>query len=426
MNKTIRPLSAKPISAVHIPGSKSATHRAFLLAALAEGESIVHNPLVAEDTHLTADALRQLGTRIDWSGNAARIVPPAKRWTTPDAPIFLGNSGTSMRLLLAVAACGRGRFVFDGTSRLRERPIGPVAESLEQLGVTVRWLGEPGYPPIELESTGLRAGEALIDASKSSQFFSALLIAAPHADGELRIRPKGDVASLPYVNLTLSMMEEAGIDFKRDGDSGIIVPAPQRTPGRTFTVEGDCSSASYFWAAAAVTGGEVFTNPLNPSSVQGDCRLLGMLESMGCLIRWEDDGVRVTGPETLRAIDIDMNETPDVVPTLAVVAAFAHGSSRIRNVAHLRVKESDRLMAMTSELSKLGVPVTETPDGLEIEGGKARTPHAPIETHDDHRIAMSMAVAGLKIPGMEIHGAECVAKSFPEFWTTFDSLGSEA
>lgn len=410
---------------VRLPGSKSVTHRAFLMAALADGDSTIGNPLRAEDTLLTARALEQLGVRIRWDDAGVSVTPPPRRWSRPGGPLLLGNSGTSTRLLLAVAAAGEGRFVFDGSARLRERPMSPVLEALERLGAGVRWLARPGCLPVEIQGCGLSGGEVEVDASESSQFLSALLMAAPCARGEMRIGWKQPVASFPYVRLTLSMMKDAGITLFTSGENGIVIPAPQTYSPLRMTVEGDFSSASYFWAAAAVTGGAVHTSPLSRKSAQGDRRLLDILECMGCGVSWEEEGVRVTGAGAgnLNAVNVDMNDIPDMVPTLAVLAAFARGTTRIRNVAHLRVKESDRLRTVALELAKLDVPVSELPDGLEILGGEARPPRVPIESHNDHRIAMAFAVAGLRTGGMAIRGAAAVAKSFPAFWDILDGLG---
>lgn len=419
--KRIEPVTAIRGS-VRLPGSKSITHRALLLAALADGPCTVHAPLASEDTLLTSKALEALGVGITWERDRVLVVPPEKRWHSPAEPILLGNSGTSMRLLLALAATGTGTFVFDGSDRLRERPIGPVLGALRSLGVQCRCLGQEGFPPVEITSRGLPSGTVWIDASQSSQFFSALLLAAPRAAGELRVGWRGKIASFPYVALTLTMMERAGLKYNWVNDNQIAVPAPQAINLPEYTVEGDCSSASYFWAAAAITGGETFTAPISQGSIQGDCGLLQVLERMGCRVIWEEDGVRVVGPERLQPVDLDMNTIPDMVPTLAVVAAFAEGRSVIRNVAHLRVKESDRLCAVASELDKLGVPVQELADGLIIDGGKVRSPAQGIESHDDHRIAMAFSLAGLRVKGVEIHGAEAVSKSFPCYWNEFERV----
>ncbi|NTW36427.1 MAG: DUF711 family protein, partial [Syntrophobacteraceae bacterium] len=233
------------------------------------------------------------------------------------------------------------------------------------------------------------------------------------------------VASVPYVAITLAMLSRAGIEYDWDQPNRIRVPAPQVYPRLDTIVEGDCSSASYFWGAAALTGGDVFTHPVSKESLQGDCRFLEVLSEMGCEVRWERDGVRVQGPGALRSLNRDMNAMPDMVPTLAVLAAFAEGGSRIRNVAHLRVKESDRLSVVASELRKFSVPVEELPDGLVIQGGRVMPPTRPIEAHDDHRIAMAFAMAGLRTSGVEIWGAEAVSKSFPSFWELFETLYSQ-
>jgi 3-phosphoshikimate 1-carboxyvinyltransferase len=428
MNKTVRKLQPgfEIKARIRLPGSKSITHRALIMASLAAGKSQITNALAAEDTLLTADALRQLGVAVEWGEETTTVKPPEHRWAQPDRPLFLGNSGTSMRLLLSLAAAGAGKFVFDGSQRLRQRPVGPVLEALENLGATCRHLNEAGYPPVEMVSHGLSGGEILVDARQSSQFLSSLLIAAPCAREEVRISWLEPIASLPYVTLTLTMMEHAGISFQWTAANQITVPAPQLYLPVPYTVEGDCSSASYFWAAAALTGGEVYTYPLSPQSQQGDLHLLEVLQEMGCHISWETDGVRVSGPHRLQPVDRDMNAMPDMVPTVAVLAAFADGRSRIHNVSHLRVKESDRLHAVATELSKFAVPVEELADGLLLEGGRVFSPQGSIEVYDDHRIAMAFALTGLRIDGVEILGAEAVAKSFPSFWDLFERLGRQS
>ncbi len=393
-----------------------------MLASLAGLKSEIRNPLVSEDTRLTADALRQLGAGIEWLEDRVLVIPPEKRWSRPRGPIMLGNSGTSARLLPAVASAGTGDFVFDGSPRLRERPVGPVVEALLMMGTRVKYLDRQGYLPFELSARGLDGGRVLVDARQSSQFLSAVLIASPCARSAVSVEWHEPAASFPYVDMTLAMMEERGITCRRTGSNSLIVPAPQPYAGGSWTVEADCSSASYFWAAAPLAGGEVFTYPVSRESFQGDCRFLGVLEQMGCRVRWEEEGVRVTSSGELRPVDLDMNEMPDMVPTLSVLAAFADGVSRIRNVAHLRLKESDRLSAIASELGKLGVASSELPDGLEIRGGAAGRPHGRIDPHDDHRIAMAFALAGLRIEDVEIEHAEVVSKSFPSFWELFERL----
>jgi 3-phosphoshikimate 1-carboxyvinyltransferase len=421
--KTINPVS-KIDAQIRLPGSKSITHRALIMAALSEGPAQIGNPLKAEDTFFTAKALEASGAIIEWSADSVRVAPPSYRWRQPDGPIFLGNSGTSARLLLAVFSAGTGTFVLDGTPRLRQRPVGPAAEALEKLGTAKRWIGKTGFLPVQITCKGLNGGDVFVDASESSQFLSGILIAAPMARGKVGVEWSEPVASRPYVDITLGMMQQAGIRFEREASNRIAIPAPQVYAPRNFTVEGDCSSASYFWAAAALTGGEVLTSPVSPYSLQGDCRFLGVLDKMGCRIVWKDQGVSVKGPERLLPIDIDMNEMPDMAPTLGVLSAFASGTSRIRNVAHLRIKESDRLHAVAAGLKVLGVEAEELPDGLIVHGGAPHgPPSGPISSFDDHRIAMAFALAGLRLNGVVIEGAESVNKSFPGFWDIFESLG---
>ncbi len=423
--KSIEPLS-KVNARIRLPGSKSITHRALMMAALSEGPWEIANPLRAEDTLITAGALESLGAIVDWKEGSVCLRPPDRRWSTPRGPILLGNSGTSTRLLLALFSAGVATFVMDGSPRLRQRPVGPAVEALRELGAVISWLGEPGFLPVEINSRGLGAGEVFVDASKSSQFLSGILIAAPAALGPVRVRWSEPVASRPYLEMTLGMMKDAGIRFERHGSDTIEIPAPQAYAARNFTVEGDCSTASYFWGAAALTGGEVFTSPVSCASLQGDCRFLEVLAQMGCRVVWEDDGVRVLGPPRLSPVTVDMNEMPDMVPTLAVLCAFAEGVSRIENVAHLRIKESDRLYAVACGLRVLGIEARELPDGLVIYGGApAGAPAGPVEAFDDHRIAMAFAVAGLRLKGVVIDGAESVSKSFPEFWEIFETLGTE-
>ena len=421
--KKIRPVS-RIEAEVRLPGSKSITHRALMMSALSEGPAEISNPLRAEDTLLTARALETLGAEVEWSAGSVRVVPPAFRWRQPHGAVFLGNSGTSARLLLPVFSVGTGAFLMDGTPRLRERPVGPAAQCLEKLGVQVRWLGKPGFLPLEIESRGIEGGDLFVDASKSSQFLSGILIAAPCARGPVVVEWSEPTASRPYVDITLGMMKEAGIRFDYQASSRISIPAPQAYALRNFTVEGDCSSASYFWGAAALTGGEVLTSPVSPGSLQGDRRFLDVLEKMGCRIEWKSEGVLVKGPDRLLPVDVDMNEMPDMVPTLAVLGAFANGISRIRNVGHLRIKESDRLHSVAAGLEVLGIEAEELPDGLIIHGERRRMrpPLGPVSAFGDHRIAMSFALAGLRMEGVAIEGAESVGKSFPEFWDVFDRL----
>ncbi len=419
MPKEITPV--KFIDAViTLPGSKSFSHRALIVAGLADGRSSLKNLLRADDTLHTAQALRQLGCEIAWEGDLCRMTGVGGRLRLPAGPIYLGDSGTSMRFLCAVAALGHGRYVLTGSQRLCQRPIQDLLDALARLGVAATSEHHNDCPPVIVQARGLAGGPTTVSGTVSSQFLSALLLISPFAAREVEIEVEGDLVSRPYVDITLNVMEDFGIAYYRQGYHYFTVPAGQRYQAREYEVEGDASSASYFLGAAAITGGRVTLTNLNPQSCQGDSDFVKVLAQMGCLVEASPAGVVLQG-RPLQAIQINMSHMPDLVPTLAVVAAFAQGETVITGVAHLRHKESDRLQAVATELAKLGIAAHQTGDGLRIQGGQ---PHgALIETYNDHRIAMSFALAGLKTPGISISGPECVAKSFPEFWEYFESLG---
>jgi 3-phosphoshikimate 1-carboxyvinyltransferase len=401
-----------------LPGSKSYTHRALMAAALAAGESVLTNALAAEDTELTAKALTQLGAAIDWQGTTIRVTGRGGRWLPARLPIYLGNSGTSMRFLTALAALGEGEYLLTGTERLCQRPLGELLEALGQAGVKAVSERGDGCPPVRVTG-GLSGGRAQLSGSISSQYLSALLFIGPLAPAGLKIDITGELVSRPYVDLTLEVLGNFGISYYRKGYRYFELPGGQSYRPREYEIEADASSASYFWAAAALTGGRVSITNLSLESSQGDAAFPQVLARMGCAIESTPEGLTVRGG-TLRGVTVDMATMPDLVPTLAVLAAFAAGDTVITGVAHLRHKESDRLAAVAAELGKLGIEARETADGLVIRGG---TPQGGvIHTYNDHRIAMSFAVAGLKAPGMVITDPDCVAKSFPDFWEYFHRL----
>jgi 3-phosphoshikimate 1-carboxyvinyltransferase len=416
--KEIKPLEYVEAT-LTLPGSKSYTHRALIAAALAPGESILANALKAEDTELTARALAMLGAGLDWQGHTVRVQGTGGKLKPVAESIFLGNSGTSMRFLTAVAALGQGAYRLTGTPRLCERPMGELLEALKNLGVRATSEKSNNCPPVIVQGGGFTGGRTSLSGAVSSQYLSALLLIGPLASRGVTIDITGELVSRPYVDLTLAVLSAFGITFSREAYQRFVLPGGQTYQSRHYDIEADASSASYFWAAAALTGGRVTIANLDLESVQGDIDFLSVLARLGCHLTSGPEGLTVEGGP-LKGIHMDMSAMPDLVPTLGVLAAFAEGETVVSGVAHLRHKESNRLAAVVSELTKMGVTAEETPDGLRIVGGE---PHgAEIDTYQDHRIAMSFAVAGLKTPGIIIRDPDCVAKSFPDFWEYFEVL----
>ncbi len=402
-----------------LPGSKSYTHRALIAAALGPGESVLANALKAEDTELTARALARLGAGIDWQGHTVRVQGTGGRLEPVYEPIFLGNSGTSIRFLTAVATLGKWTYRLTGTPRLCERPMGELLEALKSMGVQVTSEKGDNCPPVIIEGGGFTGGKTSLSGAVSSQYLSALLLVGPLTPHGVEIDITGELVSRPYVDITLSVLTAFGITYSREAYRRFVLPGGQGYQSRHYDIEADASSASYFWATAALTGGRVTVANLDLESVQGDIDFLSVLARMGCRLISAPEGLTVEGGP-LRGIDMNMGTMPDLVPTLAVLAAFAEGETLVTGVAHLRHKESNRLAAVVTELHKMGITAEETPDGLRIIGGR---PHgAAIDTYNDHRIAMSFAVAGLRAPGIVIRDPDCVAKSFPDFWEYFEDL----
>jgi len=403
---------------VSVPGSKSYTHRALVVSALADGESLLRNTLSSEDTDYTLRGLEALGVTFRLKEDGLHSFGRGGRLKATDR-LFVGNSGTSMRFLCALAALGNGRTLLDGSERMRSRPMGVLLEGLGALGVGAYSEGGKGYPPVAVESHGLKGGVAKIRGEESSQFLSALLMISPCAEQDVTLEVTGPLPSRPYVDMTVSVMSAFGVEVQRKEYASFFVKAGQRYFPQTYSIEGDTSNASYFFSAAAMTGGTVRVENFPPASLQGDSGFLSILEDMGCEVTRGDGWAQVRGGE-LRGIEIDMKAMPDLVPTLAVTAAFAEGKTVIRDIGHLRFKESDRIAALAAELSKLGVRVEEARDWIAVEGGKMHG--AEIETYNDHRLAMSFSIAGLAVPGVKIKGERCVDKSFPGFWETLKKL----
>ncbi len=408
-------------ASVRVPGSKSITNRALVIAALADGESTLEAALDSDDTRVMARALERLGAEIRAEGDTRRVRGVGGHPVAGEALLDVGASGTAARFLAAVAALRPGDSIVDGTPRLRERPIEELAAALRALGVDVAIEGVNGCPPVRIRGGAPFGGEVEIDASRSSQYVSALLLVAPYAAHAVRVRVRdGRLASRPYVDVTLDVMRSFGASAGWQG-ADVLSVEPGGYRARRFAIEPDASTAAYFFAAAAVTGGRVVVEGLARGSHQADMALLAILERMGCVVETRGDGVEVRGPrEALRAVDVDMGDMPDAVLAFAVTALFARGTTRIRNVAHLRLKESDRLAALERELCKLGADVRADADSLVITPGALRG--AAIDTYDDHRMAMAFAIAGLRVEGVVIRDPDCVSKSWPGYFEALAKL----
>jgi len=413
---------------VRVPPSKSITHRYLNLALLARRPLIVERPLLAEDTRLFLAALARCGWTVEERPEEEiGLAPPGGGGPYPPVEIFCGNAGTMLRFLIASLAALPGRWLLDGVARLRERPVGPLVEALRRLGAEVGYLGAPGRVPLEIAGATLGGGVTGLDAGESSQFLSALLMAGLAAPKPLTVEVTA-LTSAPYVEVTLAAARRCGGRIETLPAAGgtlryRVIPGLQ--PPARLRVEGDASAACYPAAAAALTGGSVQLEGLTADSPQGDRRFLELLARMGAEVAWSGDEVAVRGGP-LRAIEADLSAMPDQVPTLAALAPFARGTTRIRNVAHLRLKESDRLSAMATELRRLGAEVEEGADRLDVKGTwwQAPPPDDPVavDAHGDHRIAMSLALVGLRRPGVLVESPQVVAKSYPAFWQDFLGL----
>jgi len=417
--ETRGPLAAR----VRVPGSKSITNRALPIAALADGTSVLSGALESDDTRVMREALGALGCEIGCDGDTWTVRGTGGVLRSPSEPLWVENSGTTARFLTAAAALADRSVVIDGNARMRERPIDDLVDALVALGVPIEILGSEGCPPVRVGGGGLPGGAVEIDARRSSQYVSAVLLAGPYARADLSLDfTEGVLVSRPYVELTLDMMRDFGAvaQFREDG-AGVRVEAGHPYRARKYAIEPDASAAAYPFCAAAIAGGTVRVDGVPADSIQADFALLSILEEMGCRIARGTNFVEVTGSATpLRGVDVDMNDLPDAVLALAVVAAFAEGETHIRNVANLRIKETDRLAALETELCKLGVDARAGADSLHIRPGPLRA--AEIDTYDDHRMAMSFALAGLRVPGVVIRDPGCVSKTWPAYFSVLEKL----
>ncbi|QDT39854.1 3-phosphoshikimate 1-carboxyvinyltransferase [Stratiformator vulcanicus] len=417
---SIRPVSKPVEGSVRPPGSKSITNRALVVAALADGRSTLTGVLDSDDTRVMIESLRRLGLNIHQDFDAQTVVIDGCGDCIPrkEAQLFLQNSGTSIRFLTALCAVGDGRYRLDGNERMRERPIGDLARTLTALGAEVTCENKNDCPPVIVAGPPLPGGTAEVAGNISSQYLSALLMAAPAARGVVELDIKGELVSKPYVDMTLRVMESFGGGVMADGYEKFTI-APHAYQETNYDIEPDASAASYFFGAAAITGGRVTVEGLNRDALQGDVLFVDALKQMGCTVEESESSITVTGG-SLHGIDIDMNAISDTAQTLAAVAVFADGPTTIRNIAHVRHKETDRIAAVAAELRKLGQIVEEFDDGLTITP-RPITP-ATIATYDDHRMAMSFALIGLKADGVQIADPGCTAKTYPRYWDDLKTL----
>jgi 3-phosphoshikimate 1-carboxyvinyltransferase len=405
---------------VTAPPSKSYTHRALIMAALGSGQSTILNPLYAEDTLLTINALRMLGNPIEVNPDRVVIIGCNGKFNDPEKAVLdLDNSGTSLRLIAPLALLCRHPVTLTGSRRMQKRPVGPLAQAIHALGGSVQFLKNEGYPPLRV-SGHLQGGTAVIEGSISSQFISSILIAAPYAATDTEVIIPSSPVSGSYLDITLEVMQAFGAGVKREGYTRFLVSNTRRYTGRTYAIEGDYSSSSYFFAIAAICGGRITVKNLEPGSVQGDRRFPDILASMGCTVTYSGHEVMVERSGRLHGITVDMSTSPDTVQTLCMVAAMADTPTTIIGISHLKFKESDRITSTADRLKSLGGDVQVEDDRITIN--PAPLHGGVIDPENDHRTAMSFAVLGLCIGGITIINAECVNKSFPGFWDTIGGL----
>jgi 3-phosphoshikimate 1-carboxyvinyltransferase len=435
INPILHPLSA----VVRVPGSKSLTNRCLLVASLAEGTTRLTNALFSDDSGYFARALQSLGfdLRLDPANHEMTINGLGGRIPASRAELFVGNAGTAARFLSAFLTLGHGEYLLDGEARMRERPIGDLVMALRQLGAKIEAVNSASSsrdgdhavhaqaaricPPIKILASGLRGGLAEVTGDTSSQFLSALLMVAPYARSPVEIEVATVLNSKPYVDMTLAVMCDFGVEVEREGGGRFVVHPSRYESRQTYTIEPDASAASYFFAAPAICGGTVRVQNISRNTKQGDVAFLEVLEQMGCAVVDGNGFIDVHGTDRLRGVDVDMRDIPDTAQTLAVIAPFASTPTRMRGIASARLKETDRISATGTELTRLGVKVDEHEDGLTIYPCEGFTP-AAVQTYDDHRMAMAFSLIGLRVPGVRIENPACVSKTFPRFFEVLESL----
>jgi 3-phosphoshikimate 1-carboxyvinyltransferase len=415
----ITPLDRPPDATISVPGSKSVTNRALIVAALADGPSRITNPLFADDSYWLLDALVRLGIDVNADSERADIYVDGQSGVigASDVDLFVGNAGTVARFLPPMIALGRGPYTVDGIPRMRERPVADLVDAMLQLGAGVEYAGKDGRFPLTIKGGGIPGGEARVSGSKSSQFLSGLLMAAPYAKAPVTLLAEGR-KEWPYVGITVALMRAFGVDV--DQAQGRFSVEPAIYTAQDYEVEPDASGASYFLAAAAVTGGRVRIPGLGSTSPQGDLRFAGMLGSMGCSVEIAPNYIEVRGPDRLQGVEVDMNAFSDTMMTLSAIAPFADGPTTITNVGHTRLQETDRLSAVATELRRLGIETHTTPSSIRIIPRMIRP--GVVRTYGDHRMAMAFAITGLVAPGVRIRDPGCVTKTFPDYFGRLESL----
>lgn len=422
-------LTLQPIRSVSgtvtLPGSKSLSNRILLLSALAQGQTRITNLLDSDDVRYMLDALQSLGVELTLSADRSvcdvRGLAGAFQSDNQQLTLFLGNAGTAMRPLCAALCAGRGEYELTGDPRMYERPIGDLVDALRACGAQIDYLQDPNYPPLHIRADGLRGGRISIRGNISSQFLTAMLMTAPLCRDDLIIEVKGELVSKPYIHITLDVMARFGVQVENQDYQQFLIKSGQKyqSPGEIM-VEGDASSASYFLAAAAIAGGPVRVIGSGRNSVQGDARFAEVLEQMGAQVLWGDDWIEVRRGE-LHGVDVDLNHIPDAAMTIATTALFAKGPTVIRNIHNWRVKETDRLSAMATELRKVGAVVEEGDDYIAIQPPE-RIRSATIDTYDDHRMAMCFSLAALGASPITINDPGCTAKTFPTYFELFEQI----
>jgi 3-phosphoshikimate 1-carboxyvinyltransferase len=420
----IVPVRRPVTGSIRPPGSKSLTNRALILAALARGQTRLTGVLESTDTKVMIESLRRLELNVeqDAASHAITLTGSGGALAAKGADLWLENSGTSIRFLTAMCCIGEGRFRLDGNARMRQRPIAPLVDALTRAGVDIACELGTDCPPVVINARGLPGGKWSVGGNLSSQYLSALLMTAPCAQSNVELTVTGELVSRPYVDMTIANMRQFGAQVSEPRKNVFEIKAAPYT-GSDYDIEPDASAASYFFALAAVTGGDITVEGLTRDALQGDVHFVDALEQMGCRVEYLPRAIRVIGGK-LRGIDINMNAISDTAQTLACVAPFAEGPTRIRDVAHMRLKETDRVSAVVTELRRLGLEVEEHQDGMTIHPGQLKP--ATVMTYDDHRMAMSFALIGLRQPGVVIDDPECTAKTYPDYFLDLERLCANA